>query len=140
MKKLILILLLIQSQIVVSQTTTVSQDSVNIYFQNILNQYRIINNRNGLSIDTTLSPFTKNWSEYMLKQNYCGHGIGDESFINRAIRFEPTALLYCSENVAGPWDFNKDLPLQNDNKFRFREEIRANANLNHNKMVTENRF
>jgi len=110
MKKLILILLLIQSQIVVSQTTTVSQDSVNIYFQNILNQYRIINNRNGLSIDTTLSPFTKNWSEYMLKQNYCGHGIGDESFINRAIRFEPTALLYCSENVAGPWDFNKDLP------------------------------
>ena len=61
MKKLILILLLIQSQIVVSQTTSVSQDSVNIYFQNIVNQYRINNNRNGLSIDTTLSPFTKSW-------------------------------------------------------------------------------
>jgi uncharacterized protein YkwD len=110
MKKLILILLLIQSQIVVSQATTVSQDSVNIYFQNIVNQYRINNNRNGLSIDTTLSPFTKSWSEYTLERNYCGHGDGDESFENRAIRFEPTRLLYCTENVVGPWDFNKDLP------------------------------
>jgi len=110
MKKLILILLLIQSQIVVSQTMTVSQDSVNTYFQNILNQYRINNNRNGLSIDTTLSPFTKSWSEYMLKQNYCGHGNGEESFQNRAIYFEPTRQLYCVENVVGPWDFNKDLP------------------------------
>ncbi len=101
---------MIQSQIVVSQTTTVSQDSVNIYFQNILNQYRINNNRNGLSIDTTLSPFTKNWSDYTLERNYCGHGDGEESFQNRVIRFEPTRLLYCTENVVGPWDFNKDLP------------------------------
>ena len=110
MKKLILILLLIQSQIVVSQTTRVSQDSVNIYFQNIVNQYRVLNNLNGLSIDTTLSPFTKNWSEYMLVQNYCGHGNDGESFQNRAINFEPTKELYCVENVAGPWDFTKDLP------------------------------
>lgn len=101
---------MIQSQIVVSQTTRVSQDSVNIYFQNIVNQYRISNNLNGLSIDTTLSPFTKNWSEYMLAQNYCGHGVGDESFENRAINFVSIRELYCVENVAGPWDFTNDLP------------------------------
>lgn len=110
MKRLILILLLVKSQIVVSQTNRISQDSINIYFQNIVNEYRVNNNLSSLSIDTTLSPFTKNWSEYMFKQNYCGHGVGDESFENRAINFVSIRELYCVENVAGPWDFTKDLP------------------------------
>jgi uncharacterized protein YkwD len=121
MKKLILILLLIQSQIVSSQTMFVNQDSVNMYFREIINQYRIKNNLGTMSVEYVYRPFTDNWSNYMSIHNYCGHGVGNDSFGSRVNRFGPAIGLYCTENCVGPWDFEKTLPSDLDdpnyNKF-----------------------
>lgn len=125
MKKLILILLLIQSQIVSSQTMFVNQDSVNIYFQEIINQYRIKNNLGTLTVERIYRPFTDSWSSYMMSHNYCGHGVGVDSFGSRVSGFEPTKQIICVENVVGPWDFEKTLPsdLQDPNYNKFYKKV-----------------
>ena len=125
MKKLILILLLIQRQIVSSQTMFVNQDSVNIYFQEIINQYRIKNNLGTLTVELIYRPFTDSWSSYMMSHNYCGHGVGVDSFGSRVSGFEPTKQIICVENVVGPWDFEKTLPsdLQDPNYNKFYKKV-----------------
>jgi hypothetical protein len=57
----------------------------------------------------------------MMVHNYCGHGVGIDSFGNRVNGFSPTKQLICVENCVGPWDFEKTLPSDsqdpNYNKF-----------------------
>lgn len=102
----------------------VNQDSVNIYFQEILNQYRVSvkENLGTMSVEYVYRPFTDSWSNFMSIHKYCGHGNGDDSFVSRVNRFQPLNGLYCTENVIGPWNFKKqtmpsELDDPNYNKF-----------------------
>lgn len=118
MKKLFLFLFLLQTKLLFSQIV-VNQDSVNFYFQQVLNDYRLKNNLTPLVVDATYKPFVDSWSTYMMSHNYCGHGVGVYSFDNRVNTFEPLknkiiANVSPTENVAGPWDFNSTLPSDPD--------------------------
>jgi hypothetical protein len=61
----------------------------------------------------------------MMAHNYCGHGIGVDSFGSRVGSFEPAKQLVCVENVVGPWDFEKTLPsdLQDPNYNKFYKKV-----------------
>lgn len=114
MKKLILFLFLIQSNLLFSQIR-VNQDSVNYYFQEIVNNYRAKYNLSPLSVESGFKSFTDSWSKYMLVHNYCGHGEGTYTFRNRILRFDTTnPNVYYLENCAGPWNFVKELPSEPD--------------------------
>ena len=62
---------------------SINTDSLNYYFTEILNQHRTKQNLKSMKNDILFQPFTKQWSNFMSKNNYVGHGVGGNSFQSR---------------------------------------------------------
>jgi uncharacterized protein YkwD len=76
-----------------------SQDSLNIYFEKILNQYRISNNLQPLKFDIELKKFADNHASYMAEMQLVTHGEGDYTLDNRWKKYsEKYKSYYAGEN------------------------------------------
>lgn len=77
----------------------VNNDSLVIYFGEVVNEYRIEHGLSSLSIEKKLEGFTKEWCTHMSGTRVVNHGIGEYSFDNRVYNYELIPpRTYCLEN------------------------------------------
>ncbi len=84
MKKLIILLLLTPT--VGLTQPRVNQDSLLVYFTQIINNYRVKNGLGTLTVDPKMKVMTDYWSMRMGQMNVVGHGSGNDDFGLRAKR------------------------------------------------------
>jgi len=119
MKRLILVLFVFP--VIGYSQVKVNEDSVNYYFEQILNEYR--GSVGGVSINKEYKPFTDHWTAYIynLKKTkdsasyyseYLIHGKGNESLEKRAERYSSLGM-WLFENEIETFNLNKPMSFDN---------------------------
>lgn len=94
----LLILLFLTPFTLLSQNR-VNGDSLVIYFDVLINKYRIDNGLNPIKVNYDLKNFTDEWSSHLSEVNRVYHGDGDLSFTNRVNNYPfIPSFTKCMEN------------------------------------------